>query len=276
MLSPKQLFKAGRTKKILEVKDDLQVNDFFNETGYINSNIHGRMSRITFTIIDITKGKKDKANVVNFKFTTKEFKEFAKALSVGGIKFSQYCRQKYGIEKFIFCKANSHKKIKDKFIEIRKISVSYEAEIRNDNKWKVRIVEGMAIPAQNNFGYDNKTYKDIIYADFYLSNSEIMDMAEYVSQFINWWEFNNFNIFLNNRSKFIAREKMNDYDEENMNWNSNPNYKKLSDNSGSKLSVKNTEIKHCKDCNEVIDENLYKITVDQYGKGLCLKCVKKY
>lgn len=87
MLTPRQIEKLGRETKIIELYDNLQVNDFYTDPKSKKTktvlDVHGTYSRIGITLVDTSKGKSEKANVMDFKFYPADFKDVANMIGNG-------------------------------------------------------------------------------------------------------------------------------------------------------------------------------------------------
>ncbi|MEG0296748.1 MAG: hypothetical protein RR620_08510 [Clostridium sp.] len=224
MISAKQIFKAGRETKIFELKDDLMVNDFYNETGYQYSKLHGKMSRLSMILVDVTKGKKDKAVVLKFCFTADEWRDLRNILGAGSMNFEQACSNYSNTSFYGFVKANKYKSYGDGFIEVKRIKISYEKNMKSPSKWKIALSTGKARPSDGEgFGYQTNTYVDINSANCFLNDAEINEMIRATDVYLPLWEQHHFPIFLKYREEFMMRAKANNYDENNMSWNNSPN-----------------------------------------------------
>ena len=285
-VNPRRIFKAGREKKIFEVTDSLQVNTFSNTNGVIGSTIHGKMSRINFTLIDVTKGTKGDAIILKFNFKVKEWKQLAKAISVGGNAFME--NNKYG---WSFTKANPYKKMDNNNIEVKKIKISYEQNMKTPNKWKLEISEGKA-KSTDSFGYDTKSYQLLQTSCFFMNNDEIRDMLYDINSYTNNWEQWAFGEYMKSRQAFENKARKNNYEYENIdNWNTEDNASKFFDNSivednngkfnedsivennASKFS--NNKEYFCEECGSKAHENIAKISKVKANKILCAKCLNK-
>ncbi|WP_195972505.1 hypothetical protein [Clostridium thermobutyricum] len=270
MINANQLFKAGRETKIFEVSDRLQVNDFYNESGYRMSSIHGKFSRIKFTIVDITKGSKDKAIIGEFNFKPTEWELLQSKLKLNGIEFNEK------LKKINMTKANPYNKIGDK-IEVKTIVISYETGLRVP-RWKIVITTGKAAPKEE-FGYDKKTYTKLSETNFMLDDLEMKEMVLYVSKFLKLWEENNFSTFIKNREAFINRAKKNNYDEESLDkWNAkNSTTDSFSSSSGTnkQYATGNQKGCCCSNCGKVVEKSKADITLKSFGKVLCSECLQK-
>lgn len=266
MINSKQIFKAGREKKIFEVNDNLQVNNFYFPTGYTNSSLHGKMSRISIVIVDITKGTKSQSQVLKFNFKVNEWLDFQRACRQ--VKFKDYCKKYYGKDFFYMVKANPYEKYDNGFISVKQISVYYEENMRT-NKWKVIISAGKARPKEN-IGYDIKTYSEIGKTTFFLSQAEIEEMLRNVERFLKCWEIAMFPTFLKNREAFEKRLRENQYDETRINeWNT------LILKKSANSTNNETDVFVCSECNQNINKNMALISQKRYGVRLCSKCTAK-
>lgn len=306
MINSKQLFKAGRETKIFEVNDNLCVNDFYNETGFMYSNLHGKRSRIQMLIVDITTGKKDKAKVLKFNFTAEEWKELIFLLKQGQNGFSKACKLKRNTEFYGFIKVNKYKVFENNLVEIKKIKISYEKELRKP-QWKVAIECAKALPQDNGFGFIPNSYKKLQGSYFLITNEEMIELLK-TERYLELWEQFSFPEFILNRNAFEERAKANSYNEDDLTWNNNPNIdRKDSSNSSSinntkgsnnrkvnKTTYSNTESDtkrninkpisekvnctsnlFCEKCGAKVEEKLAKISKKRWHKVLCANCFNK-
>lgn len=272
-VNPRRIFKAGREKKIFEVTDSLQVNTFSNTSGVIASTIHGKMSRINFTLIDITKGKKGDAIILKFNFKVKEWKQLVKAISVGGNAFME--NNKHG---WSFTKANPYKKMDGNNIEVKKIKISYEQNMKTSNKWKLEISEGKA-KSTDSFGYDAKSYQLMKTSCFFMNNDEVGNMIYDINSYTNNWEQWAFGEYIKNREAFERKARKNNYQYENIDdWNAEDNANKFFNNSivGDNTSEFSDNKEYfCEECGSKAHENIAKISKVKANKILCAKCLNK-
>ena len=289
MISPKQIFKAGRDTKIFEVKDDLQVNSFYNEDGYQMSEIEGKFSRISFYLVDVSKGKKEKALVNKYSFKTDELKDFFGIIKKGGNAVCKYCEENK--KRYLsYVKANKYVTFKDNSIEVRELRFSYEKGMRSSSKWKIELHRGSAKPDDSGFGYDAGTYKSLNFVTFFMNNTEVKDMVRKTERFIKLWEQYAFPVFLQNRDAFINRWKDNDYNESIIaKWNNKTGSQNIHDdekkhhheertnNNPKNYSKQNTEDQDsCQRCGCSVSDNIKKVSEKRTGMILCAKCLGKY
>lgn len=284
MINEFQIFKSGRTKKVFEVNDNLQVNDFYNETGYQKSSLHGRMSRIQIIIVDITKGKKAKAIVCSFNLKSTEWFENFKYLTNTDMFEKKYGR--YGLS---LTKANPHKKIGD-MISVNQLKVTFEKGLKNPS-WKFNITEGKAQP-EDKFGYKKESFQKLKENNYILSISEVNEMCSYITKYINNWENTMFSEFLSNRSAFTERAKANNFDESSIKeWNKNPypNSRRKHDYNNADISVEesvdalervgNKEIAShkkdykCQTCGCTMTKQTAEMMIQAFGKQICNACI---
>ena len=282
MINSQQLYKAGREKKIFEVVDNLIINDFYNETGFKTSSVHGKMSRIKFVIVDVTVGKMDKAVVSTFNFKPSEFEMYI-PLILDISKYNKYCTSKK-VKCISVSKANPYTKYDGNLIKVTTMNISFESNLRIP-KWKVEIITGKAAPNTDGFGFVTKTFKEISKSFFLLDKSEIFEMGTYVSKYIQLWESSVFPTYIQNRINFDNRcrnNSINDNGSIKINeatintWNSNPNIKKNTNqniNSNSNSSENGNQICKCSNCNKSVDSKLAINTKKQFGKILCRECL---
>lgn len=297
MINVNRLYKAGRETKIFEIVDRLSINDFYNKTGYQDStSIHGRMSRIKLTIVDVIKGTKSNANVGEFNFTTNEWNKNFKLLLNQELFKKHYPKKEIKISK-----ANPYKKNGD-LIEVKTICISLEDGLRIGVRWKFEIVTGTAKHNDGEFGYISETFKKLKSTNFLLSPIEVKDMVSHISNYIELWESNSFSEFMINKKAFIKRCAENNYDESTMNvWNKNPNSENFNNFNTSKVNNNNSKVAQsnsinvsnnlkkqkqqgvlnlpnsqhfsCAMCGSDINESTHEITNARFGKPLCQDCL---
>lgn len=242
MLNSKQIVKIGRTNKIMEVNDKLQVNNFYNETGYDHSELHGRFSRLQIVLVDTKDGKGEKAKVGKFNFTEEEFSNVIKVLGLYP-KPSQYKQKaldfnkKYkGLEKDYLSsfKMHSYEKDPQGYCGTTNIMLTYEENMRNDSKWKITIDIGRAIPEEISNGNGGSlispkkgSYKKLKTATINITQLELEYMLQGTWKYLKQWEQNAFPKMLQYREQFEKRCERNNYNEDTMKeWNRYPFKKK--------------------------------------------------
>ncbi|AQM58554.1 hypothetical protein [Clostridium baratii] len=272
MINSKQLFKTGRETKIFEVNDKLCVNDFYNETGFTYSSLHGKMSRIQMILVDTTNGKKDKAKVLKFNFTAEEWKELLFLLKQGPDNFSKVCKLRLNTEFYGFIKVNKYKTFEKNFVEINKIKITYEKGLRKP-QWKIAIESGKALPQDEGFGYISKSYKKFQDSNFMITNEEMAEILK-TRRYLELWEQYSFSEFILNRNAFEKRAKDNSYNEDDLSWNKNPNIKQ-DENKNDRISStnKNTNSSTNKNTNKTIKNNSK--GSNDINKFICEKCGKE-
>lgn len=242
MINSKQIVKLGRKDKILEINDKLQVNDFYNETGYDYSTLHGRYSRIQLVIVDTKEGKKDKAKIAKYNFTYQDLKNIVQVLGLipnaeqykkKALEYNQKYYQKNNDYLNSF-KINKYEKHENGKCATSNIKLSYENAMKNDSKWKITIDIGETLPEEkgNLIMPKQGSYEKLYTVSFNLTQIELEELIQTTWNYLKLWEHASFQKMLEYRKAFEERCIENNFDEKNMSvWNSNPNLKNKEDNS---------------------------------------------
>lgn len=295
MISSRKLIKFGRDTSIMEVKDNLQVNDFWKDTGFVETTVHGKYSRIEFNIVDVKNGKKEKANVGEFKMTPPELEGLFQILttSPNGIKFKERAiifnkMNKVDSDSFTLMKIHHFYKNDENLSPTYTLKVSYEDAMRNDSKWKffIETAEGEAECIEHKNGgrlYHVKkgTYKKINEVSFYLNNVEMNSFIRIISRHMRIWEEINYPKMLEYRAQFEKRARDNNYDEDTIhNWNSKETnaekVEKIENDKSLEPTKENVFDGKCEECGCDVKEVIATFTKQITGKNLCIPCKTNY
>jgi hypothetical protein len=235
VINSKQIIKIGRQKKILESNDKLQVNDFFEETGYSRSTLHGRFSRVQLVIVDTKDGTGSKAKVGKYNFTIDMFKSIFGVISIDPIKYKElalaYNQSLTPSKNNDFLsgfKIDHYKKDANGYSPTTNIKLTYEEAMRNDSKWKIAIDIGIGIAEkkENLVTVKAGTYKKIETATINITGPELKKLLMDTKDYVDAWEIISFPKMLAFRDAFDDRAKNNKYDESTIAvWNANPSLK---------------------------------------------------
>ena len=175
MIVSRNLFKTGRLAKgegkVLAIKDDMRVNDFFLSYSSLMTEVHSRTSRITFELVS------SKKEVAVHKFTPDSFVAFASGLRK--IKEGTPWKE---------VKNNPHGQPQGK-AKVSGIQVSYEANMQKDTKWKIQMYSFIApiIETEPFIKVNDKKKENLVNISIFLSDEEILEISK-ISDYINKWE----------------------------------------------------------------------------------------
>lgn len=170
----RNLFKTGRLSKgegkILAIKDDMRVNDFYLPYSSLMTEVHSRTSRITFELVS------SKKEVAVHKFVPHAFIYLVNGLSE--IKAGKA---------FTEVKNNPHGQTPGK-AKVSGIKVSYEANMQKDTKWKIQMYNFTApiIETEPFIKVDDTKKEHMVNLSIFLSESEIYEISKLASYISNW------------------------------------------------------------------------------------------
>jgi len=278
----------------MEVRDKLQVNDFYNESGIIETTVHGKYSRIEINIVDTRKGGKEKAQIGEFNLTPKEIKTLLSLINLDGNTYKKNVTQ-YNKENgepadyFSILKLHHFKKDNNGKSPVFNLKVSFESAMKQSSKWKFTIETGKGIATcseQRNGGrlyyVKEGTYTKDTVVSFFLNSLELLELKNRVLAHLEMWENYNYGKMLSYREEFCKRAKLNNYDESSIDiWNEknvmtsfNKSVKQEQSSNienSQHISADHTE-GYCSKCGCKTSKNILEYTKKTIGKPLCLNC----
>lgn len=296
MINANRLFKIGRKTQILEISDRLQVNDFYNVSGNLETTVHGTFSRIYMCLIDTKDGKKDKSRIGEFNFTVETIRKIVKLFGIKNLE-EIYLNEdinpiawKSAVENynkinkntnydFLYeIKVNSYKKDSYGFSPVSKIKLSYEEQMRSIYKWKVNIETGkgianMGAAAFKEGALQQGTYQKLYTTFINISTDELINLMVTAASHINLWEKANYSTMLKNKQEFIKRFKENGYNENNIKeWNNDP-FKKESNFKKKEFSFKEQNYNQNQNGNQINkQQNAQQNKQQDTNKHTCSNC----
>lgn len=188
----RNLFKTGRLAKgegkILAIKDDMRVNDFYLPYSSLMTEVHSRTSRITFEIVS------SKKEVAVHKFSPDAFITLANGL-----------REIKAGKAFKEVKNNPHGQTPGK-AKVSGIQVSYEANMQKDTKWKIQMYNFTApiIETEPFIKVDDKKKEHMVNLSIFLSETEMHEISK-LSNYISSWELAYIPVMHKARDEFDKR-----------------------------------------------------------------------
>lgn len=287
MIKQDKLIKFGRKAQIMEISDNLQVNDFYDKSGVIETNVHGKFSRIGICIVDTKEGKKENAHVCEFKLTDKECKKILSLIVQDGDEFkrrvvSYNTSNGLGSNDYIsIMKVHHFKADKQGKSPVFQFKMSYESGMKS-SKWKVNLEKGTGKAVCNEqstgaklWSIEKGTYKKECSTNFFLTDIEILELKTTILRHIDLWERCNYEKMLTYREEFYKRAKENNFNEETINmWNSKENSEGVANKDNGKKG--NTPQKAAAgltcSCGNQVSKAMAGYTQKVYGEILCQQC----
>jgi len=185
----RQIIKTNNKTKLIEFSDNMQPNDFSEETGVKRSTVHSKFSRIAATIVDWTKGKKDKAVVVQYNINPEVMKAIAHTILSGNLedfqKVDKYSKKTGHFEQ----KINYYSKNSEGFSPVSSLNIRYQEQM--NAPWTVTIENGVGIAEVSDIGgisIKRGTYKALHSSTVYLSRLQMAQVMLEVKNYIENFE----------------------------------------------------------------------------------------
>lgn len=201
IINTRQITKANNKTKLVEFNDNLQPNDLSEKSGEIKSTVHNKFSRIGVTIVDWSKGKKDKATVLNHNLIPATAKAIAEQVIIGNKNL--FSRQGFAEQKIDF-----YKKDESGFSPISAIQIQYQQQM--NNPWTITINSGKGIAIRNQNGgiaIKKGSYKKLSSSMVVISEIDMLIKMTELRDYIASFETCHMNYMLKNRTKFEQKLK---------------------------------------------------------------------
>ncbi|QUH21902.1 hypothetical protein [Alkaliphilus sp. B6464] len=210
IVNTKQITKSNNSTKLVEFNDRLQFNDFSQELGVQKSTVHGKFSRVQIVIVDWTKGKGDKAVVVQHNLTPDVMKGVCEmVLSGNTAEFEKQDRYTKSTG-FNESKINFYQKDEEGFSPVTNFNIKYQGNMNSPWTISIETGKGKAQKSENGgISIAKGTYIKENVSTVYLSKGEMLIRMLEVRDYIKDFETAHFYKMLEQRLEWekIQQEK---------------------------------------------------------------------
>ena len=210
VLNTRQITKSNNRTKLIEFNDKMQFNDFSEVAGVTKSSVHSRFSRITATIVDWTKGKGDKAVVVNHNINPINIKTMAEMVIAGNV--AEFERMdKYSKKTGYFEQKIDHRtKNTEGLSPVTSFNVRYQGQM--GSPWTLTIANGVGVAVTSEIGgisIKAGSYHELSSATVYLSRTEMLSKMIELRDYIRDFESAYFKEMIYKRTAFEKKAEAN-------------------------------------------------------------------
>lgn len=203
IINTKQISKSNNKTKLIEFNDKLQLNDFTDECGVKKTTVHSKFSRIQIVIVDWTKGKGDKAVVVQHNIEPSIMKGICNLVLIGDTaEFEKQDKYTKSIG-FTENKINIYQKDNEGYCPVTNFNIKFQPLM--NNPWTITIENGKGKTQKNeNDGISiaKGTYiresEAVIYLSKFEMHIKMLDVLDTIKNFENVYYLN----MIENRNKW--------------------------------------------------------------------------